>query len=63
MVGALLARLRGVGGCDGVKSGLERVMVLVKRGAWFLRMACFRAGWLPLLLGCLLSCCHCYWAA
>ena len=61
-----LAGLRGVGGCGGVKSGLERVMVMGKRGAWFLRVACFRAGWLPLLavllafvlpllLGCLIS--------
>jgi hypothetical protein len=38
----VLAGLVGVGGCRGFKSGLERVMVLVKHGAWFLRVACFR---------------------
>ena len=46
VVGAMLAGLCGVGGWFGFKSGLERVMVLVKRGAWFLGVACFRADWL-----------------
>ena len=42
MVGVLLAGLAGVGGCGGLKSGLERVMVLGMGGAGFLGVACFR---------------------
>jgi hypothetical protein len=52
MVGRLLAGLVGVGGCGGLKSSLERVMVLGMGGAWLLRVVCFRTGG-----------CHCYWAA
>jgi ABC-type enterochelin transport system permease subunit len=42
VVGTRLAVVDGAGGRNGVKGGLERVMVLVKRGAWFLGVACFR---------------------
>jgi hypothetical protein len=47
VVATVLAGLGGVGGWLGFKSGLERVMVLVKHGAWFLKVACFRwcCGW------------------